>query len=296
MGIEGFSSSSLKSAGVLYGRQSAILGLSLAVVGSAFSVFYMLSWELSQQSLALSGSTAARSEVPVFFAVEGLVAVLIVAGVYFVYRAAKSAVRGRLTLLSVFAEAFSSKRTMRLAVALGLTYAAAFSFLSGTLVYQPTVNFAKVYGVSTPGWASAVCCGGFGSVPELKYYLSPALHLGIQLIPLTLLMLVVVPPLVTLNVAVAIESLRQKTTRTGRLATSVGALLGLVTGCPTCAGYFLLSAVGGLGASAFSFVLAPYQFAFVAVSVPLLVAAPFLTAYGHKRALASKCEVPGQKA
>lgn len=216
---------------------------------------------------------------------------LVVAGIYILYTAAKTVSRDGTSVFAIIADAFSSKRTMRIAVAAGAVYAAAFSVLSGTLVYQPTVNFASVYGATKPGWAAAVCCGDFGSVPELNLYVSPSMHLGVQILPLSLLMLLVVPMLVTLNIALAVHSFRKRAVRSARWAGSIGAFLGLVTGCPTCAGYFLLSAVGGLGVTAFTFVLDPYQTLFIALSIPLLVAGPFLTSYGMKRGMAANCPV-----
>lgn len=252
----------------------------------------MFAWSADQGALALSSASGPNQAVLGFFTSELLMLLLIVFGIFLIYRAAKTFEKGRLSILSVISEAFSSRPTMNVAALIGVAYAAGFSLLSGTLAYQPTVNFATVYGVSEPGYATAACCGDLGSVPELNVYLSPASHVGVQLLPLSLLLLVVVPVLVTLNSAVAIHSLRQKTMRTGRWITSLGAFAGLWTGCPTCAGYFLLSAVGGLGVSAFTFVLDPYQLAFVLISIPLLVTGPFLTAYGVKRALSSQCVIP----
>lgn len=268
------------------------MGLACGLAGLALVMLYMSAWSRDQGALALSAGPNPDQAVLGFFAAESLTALLIVIGIYFVYRAAKTLKKGEASILSVISEAFSSKPTMKVAIIIGIAYAVVFSVLSGTLVYQPTVNFASVYGVSKPGYAAAVCCGGLGSVPELNIYVSPASHLGVQLLPLSLLLLVLVPVLVTLNSAVAVHSLRQRTMRTGRWAISLGAFAGLWTGCPTCAGYFLLSAVGGLGVSAFTFVLDPYQLAFVVVSIPLLVAGPFVTAYGVKRALSSRCEIP----
>lgn len=274
------------------GTRGAAAGLAFCLAGLAVALVGMFGWASGQQGIAASASTSLSRAVLEFFGVEAAMTLMVVAGIYILYAAAKAAPKGGSSVLAVIAEAFSSRKTMRIAVVIGAAYAAVFSVLSGTLVYQPTVNFASVYGVTSPGWSSAVCCGDFGSVPELNLYVSPSMHLGVQILPLSLLMLLVVPALVTLNVALAVHSLRQKAVRSARWAGSIGAFLGLVTGCPTCAGYFLLSAVGGLGVTAFTFVLDPYQTLFIALSVPLLVAGPFLTAYGVKKANSSYCPVP----
>ena len=278
--------------GILGARAGVVVGRAFGGAGAFLALLDRSLWAANQYALALSGGGRAEGEVLGFFASEALVLALIALGIFLIYRATQSAGAGGVTVYSIIGAAFSSRRNMKVAIAFGALYTALFSVLSGTVVYQPSVNFASVYGRSGPGYASAVCCGDFGSVPELNVYVAPAYHLGVQLLPLSLLMLVLVPLLVTLNMAVVVESLRQKSMRTGRWVTTLGAFVGLITGCPTCAGYFLLSAAGGLGVTAFTFVLDPYQAAFVAVSIPLLVAGPFLTAYGQKRALAAGCEVP----
>lgn len=275
----------------LGGKQKAALGLTCGVIGSALALLYMSAWSADQGALALAASANPDQAVLGFFAVEFVTILLIMVGIHLVYSAAKTLEKGQASVLSVISEAFSSRPTMKAAMVIGAAYAAVFSVLSGSLVYQPTVDFASVYGAANPGYAAAVCCGDLGSVPELSVFVSPAYHLGAQLLPLSLLLLAVVPVLVTLNSAVAIHSLRQKRVRSGRWVASLGAFVGLWTGCPTCAGYFMLSAVGGLGVSAFTFVLDPYQTAFVLVSIPLLIAGPFLTAYGVKRALSSQCAI-----
>lgn len=276
--------------GAMVGVAVTFAGLILALVGMQFwfqSQYFLES--AIQRSLSLSGGvTETALEL---IAAELLFSFMAAVGIHFVYRAMKSLEKGKSSVLSILSEAFSSRGTMKLATALGAAYAVVFAFFSGTLVYQPTVNFASAYGVSNPGTYTAVCCGGFGSTPELEVYISPAMHLAVQLLPLTILLIVIVPVLVTLNLAVAIHSFRQKSMRTGGWVGSVGAFIGLLTGCPTCAGYFLVSAVGGLGVTAFTFVLDPYQMLFVVVSIPLLLVGPFLTAYGLKRGFGARCEV-----
>lgn len=281
----------------LVNRTEATVGFVAAFAGSILALVGMQFWFQSQYSLesAIQQSVATSGGVTntavELMAGEVLFSLMAAVGVYFVYRTLKSLEKGKGSVLSILSEAFSSRGTMKLATALGAAYAVVFAFLSGTLVYQPTVNFAKAYSVTNPGMYTAVCCGGFGSTPELEVYVSPGMHLAVQLLPLTILLMVLVPVLVALNLAVAIHSFRQRSMRTGGWVGSVGAFVGLLTGCPTCAGYFLLSAAGGLGVTAFTFVLDPYQTLFVAVSIPLLLGGPFLTAYGLKRGFAARCEV-----
>ncbi|HEV2389482.1 MAG TPA: hypothetical protein VGS04_02040, partial [Nitrososphaerales archaeon] len=117
-----------------------------------------------------------------------------------------------------------------------------------------------------------------GTLPWAALYLAP-LHLAVQLVPLSVLLLFIVPPLVGLNLAIALFSVRRTVSRvTGRWMVACGAAVGLFTACPTCAGFFLAESVGGIGATTLAVALAPYQAVFIAVSIPLLVLMPFFFA------------------
>jgi hypothetical protein len=133
-----------------------------------------------------------------------------------------------------------------------------------------------------------------GTVPALIVYLAPQAHLALQILPLDVLFAFVVPLLVGLNVTVAVHAVRNKDVRANvGWVSSVGILAGLFTGCPTCAGLFLASAFGGLGATSLAVALAPYQMLFVIVSIPLLALSPLLIEFNARRARRAACPVPG---
>ena len=48
-------------------------------------------------------------------------------------------------------DAFSSKKALRIGVIVGVVYGAVYAFASSLIAYQPTVDFAKVYGITQPG-------------------------------------------------------------------------------------------------------------------------------------------------
>ena len=195
---------------------------------------------------------------------------------------------------TVISDTLRSKADLKVGVVVGALYGVVYLFVSSMLVYQPTVDFRTVYGVTGTTVAAAACCGSPGTVPELIVYLSPQWHLALQILPLDALFAVVIPILVGFNAAVAVHALRNSLirTRAGWLG-PVGIAAGLFTGCPTCAGLFLAGTVGGLGATTLAVALAPYQILFVALSIPTLVASPFVVAvYAGKAALAA-CAVPG---
>lgn len=194
---------------------------------------------------------------------------------------------------TVVSEALRSRRDVRIGALGGVLYALVYLFVSSIVVYQPKVDFAY-YGAATPSVAAATCCGSPGTVPELVVYLSPQWHLALQILPLDALFAVVIPLLVGFNVAVTAHALGNRMLRSnaGWLG-PVGVMAGFFTGCPTCAGLFLAGTVGGLGATTLAVALAPYQMLFIALSIPALVASPFVVAHYGGRAALAACAVPG---
>ena len=155
-------------------------------------------------------------------------------------------------------------------------YAVIFALLDGILVYQPSVNFAIAYAVTAPTARVVTCCGTPAYVPVGLLYL-PAQHVGVELFPLSVSLLLVVSLLVGLNVSLLFRAF--SLSRTGKTKTSegkgvagsvLGAAFGLFAGCPTCAAAFFLSMIAGTGATAFSTLIAEYQPLIVALTLPLL--------------------------
>lgn len=171
----------------------------------------------------------------------------------------------------------------RIVIVVAAIYGAIFALLDGILIYQPTVNFASVYGFSSPGVVVADCCGPPGYVPVgLMYF--PAEHLGIQLIPISVLIMILVSLLVGVNAALLLASVEKSRPlklqkRTGVTVGSggssflsgvLGAAFGVFAGCPTCAAAFFLSMIAGSGATAFSLIISEFQPAIILISIPLL--------------------------
>ena len=177
------------------------------------------------------------------------------------------------SLGKIVSDTFFERR--RLLFSATLAYAIFFAFVDAILVYQPNVDFAVVYSVSGPTWRVAFCCGPPGYVPVGLFYL-PSMHFGLELIPLSLMLMILVSTLVGLNVTLLHESYslsksRQSSTGRGFLGSVVGAMLGLFVGCPTCAATFLLSMVAGTGSLAFAGLVFAYQPLIAAVTIPLLL-------------------------
>ena len=270
--------------------RSLVVASASVLLGSGVAIFNMLDWSLIQNSLA--GAVSA-TRVLDFFAAQALATTLVVLSLYQVFKVV-TARRGSETpsLISVMGDALTSRRAVRLGASVAIVYAVVYSFLSSLIVYQPGVDFAEAYGVTAPGWSYVACCGSAGTVPAISIYLSPSLHLGMELVPLTLLFLFLIPILVGFNVVLSYYALRVSSFPVrGRWLAGSGAVIGLFTACPTCAGLFLAGSLGVSGAT-LAVALAPYQILFIAITLPVLVLGPVFTALSVKRSYEASCRLP----
>ena len=266
-------------------------GLVSLLAGAGIAFFNMFRWSSTQELIQYSVKDPGALVLE-FYLAQALSTVLVMVGLYFIYRLLVTR-RGQETptVTSIIGDALGSSRAVRLGAAVAIAYGLVYAFFSSLITYQPTVNFAQVYGVTQPGWSYVTCCGVTGTVPKLVVYLSPSLHLGMVLVPLSLLFLFVVPVLVGFNVALSYYALRQSSFPvSGRWLLSSGAVVGLFTACPTCAGLFLASSIGGIGTT-LAVALAPYQLLFIAVTIPVLLLGPLLTALSVKRSYEASCRV-----
>jgi len=267
-------------------------------VGCLWVAMESAAWYYGQQYFTIYDQQSILALVQRYYAVEALAICVVIVGAYLTYRG----IRGLKfasepdSVRYMLADALSTRRDVRIGAAAAAAYAVVYLVVSSVLVFQPSVDFATTYGVTAPSWTAAACCGSAGTVPALIIYLAPQDHLALQVLPLDVLFAVVVPLLVGMNATVAVHAVRNKDVRANAgWLSSVGLLAGLFTGCPTCAGLFLASAVGGLGTASLAIVLAPYQLLFVVVSIPLLAASPVMIAFNARRAQRAACPIPAPR-
>lgn len=175
---------------------------------------------------------------------------------------------------SVIAQVTWNSKSRKIFVATSIGYGIFFALTSGILVYQPDVTFSYHYGVPVPSAQIAPCCGDVGYVPKFIFYITE--HVGMQIIPINLILQVTVSYLVGLNAAIAVNafSILKKGTGIG----SVAAATGLFIACPTCAGTFLSLFVSASSAVAFTLAVTQVQTILIAISIPLLVVTPVIMA------------------
>ena len=181
---------------------------------------------------------------------------------------------GNKGLLYIIAAVTWNSKSRKIFLATFVIYGIFFSLTSGTLVYQPEVTFSYHYGAVIPSAQIAPCCGPPGYMPEILVYLTE--HIGLQIIPINLVLQIIVSYLVGLNMAIAVSAIT--ISRKTRGFSSVGAVTGLFIACPTCVGSFMSIFVGTASAIALSIAVTQLQTLFIAITIPVLFATPFILA------------------
>ena len=177
-------------------------------------------------------------------------------------------------LTTIIALTTWNSKSRKIFVATFIGYGLFFSLASGTLVYQPEVNFSIHYGATIPSGFIAPCCDSPGYMPKIIVYLTE--HVGLQIIPVNLVLQIVVSYLVGLNASIAVSAYMISKKEKG--VSTIAAATGLFIACPTCAGTFLSIFIGTASGIALSIALTQLQTLFIAISIPILVIIPYVLA------------------
>ena len=196
------------------------------------------------------------------------------------------------SIVTVISNAINNKRSKQILLVSAIGYAIFFGFTSGIILYKPDIN-ATDFGFPKPPYAEiSPCCNVPGYMPMILIFFTE--HVGLQIIPLNLVLLIAISFLVGLNFALASKT--YSIARKGSKIGSVGAVTGLFVGCPTCAGTaFML--LFGLGASASTTATTIFlttheiqlQSIFIAVSIPILLLTPLIMARNIRRTNLGSC-------
>ena len=177
-------------------------------------------------------------------------------------------------ILSIIASTTWNNKSKKIFVTAFISYGIFFAFTSGIIVYQPDVVFSYHYDAIVPSAHLNACCGEPGYMPEIIVYITE--HVGLQIIPINLVLVVVVSYLVGLNTSLAINAI-SITKKSGGLS-SIGAITGLFIACPTCAGTFFAIFVGSTTAVTFTVLLTHLQTLFIGITIPILLLTPIIIA------------------
>jgi hypothetical protein len=265
-------------------------GLLVLVVSAIYAYF-------TSTIVVLSPQLAAALAPPAY-----LLLVITVAGIaftlgdlaYYSKRKASALVSGGSVPLSPSAIGpyVLSQRRYQVVLALSaVPYGVLYSFLTGVFVYRPDISFSAFAGLTFPSVQPDALTGSPLYVPEVTVFLSS--HEAMVLAPLTLILLAAISALVGFNSALAVFAYDNRAAGGGNSLTGqLGAAVGLFTGCPTCAGLYFFSLLGGSGAVSAAVVLSYYQPLFVVLSVPVLIATPYLISRSLSKVFRDGCVIP----
>ena len=195
--------------------------------------------------------------------------------VYGIYRYHhRKAAENNNKILTIIAKTTMNSKSKKIFVATFMAYSMFFSLTAGLIVYQPDVIFSYHYDVVVPSAHMNICCGEPGYMPTIIVYITE--HVGLQVIPINLLLVLVVSYLVGLNTALAVKAI-SITKKSGGL-TSIGAATGLFVACPTCVSTFFALFIGSTSAVTFTVILTQLQTLFVGITIPILLLTPILIA------------------
>jgi hypothetical protein len=127
-------------------------------------------------------------------------------------------------------------------------------------------------------------------MPKIIVYLTE--HVGLQIIPINLVLQLIVSYLVGLNASIAINA--YTISKKGRGMSTIGAATGLFIACPTCAGTFLSIFIGTASGITLSIALTQMQTLFIAISIPVLFVTPYVMAKKLRNADGS-CKIDPKK-
>jgi len=178
------------------------------------------------------------------------------------------------SILAIIAKTTLNSQSKKIFAVTFVTYGIFFSLTAGLIVYQPDVTFSHHYDAVVPSAHMNVCCGEPGYMPTIIVYITE--HVGLQIIPINIVLVIIVSYLVGLNTALAVRAI-SITKKSGGL-TSIGAVTGLFVACPTCVSTFFALFIGSTSAITFTVILTQLQTLFVGITIPILLLTPILIA------------------
>jgi len=169
-------------------------------------------------------------------------------------------------------------------------YGVFYAIVSSIIIYRPDLDFATEYFAHIPSIVVTVCCDRPGFVPYFTIYLTH--HLGILLVPINAILLMLVSALVGQNITLArfAYDSQHKGISSFWLG-GFGAVTGLFTACPTCAGMFLGSLLQVAGTEALALMLAPYQPFFLGFTFLALIASNYAIVRSLRQVLYGSCRI-----
>ncbi len=170
-------------------------------------------------------------------------------------------------------------------------YGIFYAVISGMLIYRSD-SISSLYGVTIPS-ITMITYGPMGYVPTMAAYFTE--HIGLLIIPINFFIILIVSALVGFNTVLSIYAFvnrpKRSTTTTCPFLGALGAITSLFAACPTCASFYIFTIMAGSLAPTIAAFTASFYTVFIAVSIPLLILTPFLTALSIRKMVFSQCSL-----
>ena len=212
-----------------------------------------------------------------FYVILSLSIVALFIGIHSYHK--KTAQKNDNSIKFILSNILLRKRSKKIFWITFFVYGVFFSMASGTLVYQPDVTFSIHYNADVPSAFIAPRCDPIGYMPKIIVYMTE--NVGLQIIPVNLLLQITVSYLVAFNMAIAVPAI-SLSRKTGSGLCGTGSVAGLFVACPTCAGTFLTLFFGTALSSGLTLYLVQLQTVFIALSIPVLLITPIYMAKKFK--------------
>lgn len=244
--------------------------LGLASIGGSLLVYWALAASVSVFTNQILAALKLLSYLMVGLLFVGLSAVLL--GIkQFLYASTVGFREGTWpSLTTLVGRILRTRKYLFTMLVSGSVYGVFYAAVSSIIIYRPDMDFAAEYFATIPSIVPTVCCDAPGFIPYFTVYLTH--HLGMLLIPANIILMVLVSALVGQIIALGRFAYDIQRKGIGGLwLGGFGALTGLFTACPTCAGLFLGNLLQVAGTGALAVVLASYQPLFLGFTFPVLI-------------------------
>jgi hypothetical protein len=186
------------------------------------------------------------------------------------------------SFVRVITKVFDDRRYLRLFWFTSVCYGIFYAIVSNTIIYRSEGLLEHGTSATVPS-SLIMQYGPAGYAPAVAVILTE--NIGFLIVPLNLSLLLFASVMVGLNIALSTYSIRNRT-RTlmkGSFLGSAGASTALFSVCPTCASFYLFSAIAGPLAFTISAFTASFYLLFSVISIPSLIAGAIITAAGIHR-------------
>jgi hypothetical protein len=205
-------------------------------------------------------------------------------------------IMSELSLISIIALIAGNRNYIfKVFVPVTLGYGIFYSIVSSILIVRPE-GLHHTMGMTAPS-ALIMTHGPAGYAPTIALAMTD--HIGLLIIPINLVILCIVSALVGLNAVLLVYAFQNRPRKNNTLCVGesghhldgspfmagLGASAAIFAVCPTCASLYIFGILTGSFASTITSFGVAFYGLFAAVSIPLLLISPVVTAYSIRKTL-----------